>query len=125
MVSDAHRLIGQRPPTPQSPNRRRVLFPVRYSQSFFECAVRGYMCGTLQPLRSLVAVRTDGAAMVGVVIAQVLPTGECGDQELVWPEHAYTEVRSRRCAGCVGWLWHACRTNFPDPTDRPTPPTRR
>lgn len=75
---------------------------MRYSQSFFECVVRGYMCGTLQPLRSLVAVRTtDGAAaMVGVVITQVLPTGECGDQELVWPEHAYTEVRcaALRCA---------------------------
>lgn len=69
---------------------------MRYSQSFFDCAVRGYMCGTLQPLRTLVAVTRGeggaGMAMVGVVIAQVLPTGECGDAELVWPEHAYTEV---------------------------------
>ncbi len=64
---------------------------MRYSQAFYDCAVRGYMCGTLQPLRSLVAVK-DGRGMIGVVIAQVLPTGECGDAELVWPEHIYTEV---------------------------------
>lgn len=70
---------------------RRALFPVRYSHSFYDCAVRGYMCGSLQPLRSLVAVK-EGAGMVGVVIAQLLPTEKCGDPDLVWPEHAYPEV---------------------------------
>lgn len=66
---------------------------MRYSHSFYDCAVRGYMCGSLQPLRSLVAVK-EGVGMVGVVIAQLLPTEKCGDSDLVWPEHAYPEVGS-------------------------------
>lgn len=93
------------------------LFPVRYAHSFYECAVRHYMVGTLQPLITLVAEKSEEKKreeepyqqhkeedeqgrglhrrrIVGVVIAQIEPLANCGDPNIVWPEHIYTKVLS-------------------------------
>ena len=58
-----------------------LLFPVKYSESFFRNVVRG-IGPNMKPTMARVAVDTDSSLMAGFVIAQAVDIADCEDEGL-------------------------------------------
>ena len=58
-----------------------LLFPVKYSESFFHNVVRG-IGPNMKPTMARVAVDTDRSVMAGFVIAQAVAVADCEDEGL-------------------------------------------